>query len=565
METPDPHTPETAPESPQALTLKRLRRPLAIALAISFALHAAVVGTLWIGILLQLPFAVEFEASHGIAMLDRIGRLHGDDLNTAPRYTNISENLPDFEAEAAAMRARAEEQARAEEEAARAEEQARIEEEERAAQARAEEELRLAAEAQARAERRRQRRENERLAERQAQAEAEAEARRQAEAEAQAQAEADQQTDATDEQTDTAQAQTDTEEPDAGPRLDLPPGERYPAGTINPIATDLGMWGPEGARLVVVMRNDRLRASAHSETATAMLTSFPDWRRLVGGADVNPLTDLDTIVIASSDPRYINRTFLVATHHMPAERVVATLSAGEHEAITWENDHGRLIGRPTPVTGVDPRVFFIPSEKVFAFTRPEFMDALRGDMPRAQGLEGAIETAEAVNHRGTEEADARITQALAVEEQLRALRPTDEPPLRDQGWLTGLMRVADYGGTERNGPAIMVSTGQIADLRIQGYRGVMPQGFHANVFAERDPRITARAIFSEKSEAEAFARAWQGILDANRSSLTLIGLYRPLSDAKLSVDHNETIIEFTVSQAIVRRLGVTLSQLMESR
>lgn len=561
-------------QSPEEITLSHMRtraqeraftKTLKRSALVSGLLHAAFFGTIWVGIVLQMPFVMEFEESQGIGMLDRLGRLHdGEFLETAPRYTNIADVLPDFEAEAEAQRQREEEEARAAEEAAAAEAEAQAAAEAAEAQARADAEEAAAAEAAARAERRRRQREEQRLAERQAAAEAEAraqaEARAAEEAEAQAAAEAAQDQSA-DEQADAGEGGA----PDAGPNLDLPPGERYPAGTINPIATDLGMWGPEGARLVVVLRNDRLRGTAHAETATNVLASFPDWRRVVGGAELNPIEDLDTVVVASSDPRYINRTFLVATHHMPAERVVATLSSGEHKSITWDVDGGRLVGRPEPVSGVDPRVFFVPTEKVFAFSRPEYMDALRGDLPRARNLDGAIETATAVNRRGEEDADERVAQALVADARVSALRPTSEPPLRDKGWLSGLMQIGDYAGTGRQGPAIMVSTGSIASMRLQGYRGVMPQSLHANVFAERDPRVTARALFSERAEAEAFMNAWQSILDANRSALTMTGLYRPLSEAKISVDHNETIIEFSVAQATVRRLGVTISQLMESR
>lgn len=577
-----PASPEEELYAPELVKVegRPLTKTLMRALGVSSLIHLAFFGTLWVGILMNLPFVIEFEESAGIGMIQQLGRLHeGEFAETAPRYTNVSLDLP----AQSSPDEEQEEPAPSEEELAAAEEAARQAAEAQAAeQARVDQAAREAEEAEARAERRRQRREKERLAERQAAADAEARAAAEAAAAAEAEAaaaasteEAPAPSDVAEEakppaESNPAEATPDgyaegTGAPDAGPNMDLPPGERYPAGTINPIATDLGMWGPEGARLVVVLRNDRLRSSPHAETATSVLSSFPDWRRLVGGAEMNPLEDLDTVVIASSDPRYINRTFLVATHHMPAERVVATLSSGDHESITWEEDRGRLIGRPKPKDTIDPRVFFVPTEKVFAFTRPEYMDALRGDMPRVRNLDGALETARAVNQRGSEVADARIAQALVADERVSALRPSDEPPLRDQGWLSGLMKVGDYGGTGRQGPAIMVSTGTIAGMRIQGYRGVMPQGFHANVFAERDARITARAIFSDRAEAESFKNAWQGILDANRSALTVTGLYRALSEAKLSVDHNETIIEFTVANATVRRLGVTVSQLMESR
>lgn len=267
------------------------------------------------------------------------------------------------------------------------------------------------------------------------------------------------------------------------------------------------------------------------------------------------------MVIASSNPNFINRTFFAAIHHLPNERVIKTISQGDHGGVTWENDNGRLIGRPSSLSPRDPRIFYVPTQRIFVFTRPEYMDALRGRAPTPRGMDGAIE----LTALSPEELKEKLASGTVEGDRVRPLAPDAEPPLRDQGWIRGLMEVADYGGTERDGPAVMLSTGKIDDMRIQGYRGVMPVGLHANLYATADVRITARAIFQRKVEAEAFQRGWDGIIAANRSALTLTGLYKALSEATVTVDHNETIIEFEVSQSVVRRLGVTVGQLMQTR
>lgn len=524
---------------------------MSIAVLVSLALHGLMVLGLTVASYLELPFAVRFTESSGIGMLSRVGvLLEGSQVQTAPRYLTVDmtpppallgPTAPSTTEQAAMVQAREEAIA------------AQIAEEEAAARVLAEAKREEDARAQARAERRERERQETRAAE----------ARAAEERAAQERAEAANQ--ATDGETvgreDGEEAGVgDQGQAGAGPDLQLPPGDRYPAGTINPIATDLGMWGPEGARLVVVARNDRLRNSPHAASVEGVLQSFPDWRTLVGGANLQPLRDIDTIVIASADPRYINQTFMAAVHSLPTERVIRTLSQGNHGGVSWENQGGRLIGRPTPLAGIDPRVFYVPTEKIFIFSRPEFMDALQRRAPTARGMDEAIE----LTQLSAEAFAAKLAEAND-DERLRAVRPDDAPPLREAGWIRGLIDIADYGGTDKDGPAVMISTGRIDDMRIQGYRGVMPVGLHANIYADANVRITGRFIFNERAEAEAFQRAWPSIIEANRQALTVTGLYRPMADAKLSIDHNETIAELTIPEATIRRMGVTVSQMMQLR
>lgn len=534
-----------------------ITRSIIVALLLSILAHGLFVVGMSIASYLELPFAVQFEASQGIGVMSRIGqRLASDARDTAPRYTNVVDltpppasfgpDKPTDEQLQAMAHAREE-----------LEEQERQAEQQRAEQ------------------RRRERRAAQKNAQRQAEKDAERAARdadtpsadndqeRTEDHAPDSSAHAASGVDTGDEATKSSDGSNSdaSSKPQGGPRLDLPPGKRYPQGTINPVATDLSMWGPEGARLVVVVRNDRLRNSPHAKSVGDVLDSFPDWRTLVGGADIDPLQEVDTTVIASADPRYINQTFLAAMHHMPAEQVVGLISQGEHGGVTWKEENGRLIGDFEPRSGRDPRKFFIPTDGVFVFSRPNFMDDLSAQAPTPRGLEAAIELAQL----SKAEQQARLANAAWKQKAPSARRATRKPPKRDDGWLRGLIEVADYGGTGSRGAAAMVSTGKISNMRIKGYRGTMPQSMHANIYTSADVRITGRMIFAKQREAEALQDAWPDVMSANRTSLNFVGLYRPLSDAKLSIDHNELIFEFSIPQATMRRLSVSVSQLMEMR
>src|SRR5699024_10311887 len=257
----------------------------------------------------------------------------------------------------------------------------------------------------------------------------------------------------------------------------------------------------------------------------------------------------------------INQTFLAAIHHIPDERVVSMLSQGDHQGVTWREEKGRIYGDFDARSGHDPRQFFIPTHGVFVLSRPEFLRDLEKQAPTPQGLDPAPQPKRTPNEQQT----ARLPQTDSKQPAATARTPDRRPPTRNDGWLKGIIEISDYGGTQRNGPAAMISTGKISSMQIKGYRGTMPQSMHANVYADADVRVTGRMIFKKQKEAEALQEAWPDVLNANRGSLNLTGLYRPLADADLKIDHNELTFSFTIPNSTMKRLGVSVSQLMQMR
>ncbi len=59
---------------------------------------------------------------------------------------------------------------------------------------------------------------------------------------------------------------------------------------------------PRGALVTVTVRGDRLRGNPNATAIRRMLTGIPDWEQMLGGTDLDPLRDLDEIVLASSRP-----------------------------------------------------------------------------------------------------------------------------------------------------------------------------------------------------------------------------------------------------------------------
>ncbi len=112
--------------------------------------------------------------------------------------------------------------------------------------------------------------------------------------------------------------------PKATPAAPFTPGmgpmPKRSASPSPPPTADLSHYAPVGARIVVLLHTDRLRASMHRRAVEELLEVLPDAYNLLGGTGLHPIDDIDALLIATNDPRSITATFLAA-RYADAERV----------------------------------------------------------------------------------------------------------------------------------------------------------------------------------------------------------------------------------------------------
>ena len=377
-------------------------------------------------------------------------------------------------------------------------------------------------------------------------------------------------------------------------------GSGYPEGTLHPIATDVGMWGPEGAILTAILRMDRIRASQHEKQLRALFSSLPDWQALVGSGAFDPFRDVDALLIASADPRWVNQTFLAAVHRMPPERVVRTLTASIPGGVTWEQKEGRVIGRPfVPPRVNDPRLFLIPTDGLFVFTRPEFMAPLLDGAPDPGQVKGAIERSKQPEgsgdgtttlprlspqltppqlggSKGNTQPQLEIREGSGLQPATPTMPPAattpeppigdSKPPVRADGWIAGLLEIADFGGVGELGPAVDITARGFTRFRLPGLdRTPLPQSAHLVVTADRDPVVNGRLVFSKPMEADAFIAAWPRMIQVNQTALFLFGLAAPLEKTSWRREGNEAIFRLVIPKNLLVSLSQTIPALMESR
>ncbi|HJZ85019.1 MAG TPA: hypothetical protein VKN99_07585 [Polyangia bacterium] len=134
--------------------------------------------------------------------------------------------------------------------------------------------------------------------------------------------------------------------------LDRMPEPEVPDGGAAPLA-DLSPLAPASARLVVLLRTDRLRAGPLAEAARAAITALPDGA-LAASTGLDALDDFDALLVATANPLDVTQTFLVAR----------TSDLSKVKA------HFRAPGPP------DPRVVLYPAGNVAVLGRPEHVQTI---------------------------------------------------------------------------------------------------------------------------------------------------------------------------------------------
>lgn len=434
-------------------------------------------------------------------------------------------------------------------------------------------------------------------------------------------------------------AEPTEDETEADP-ASLPPGERYAEGTRNPVATDIGMWGPEGAQSVMIIRADRIRQSALADTVEQLISGLPDFQNLLGNTAIDPFEDVDALLIASTDIRYVQRTFIATVHRLRPASLMEQLESGYPGGVTWSEESGRLIGRPNQGRA-DPRVFLVPTNGLFIFSRPEFLEPLLDGAPTPRGLDDAMADLEArramvatasaaAEERATAEAalaqatadleaarteqaagfnngvnpcagmsgirarrcrsdrdedrarwtrriEARIAELEAQVPTLQAAldalpepprlgrfnrpidRADDELPVRDDGWIRGLLEIADFGGPGASGPAIDWTFQGVRSLRFDGMGDAEPpQMMHASFTLEDDVTMTARFVFEDEAQATTWVERWPAVIGANSAQLVAFGLHTTFAGAEWAVDHNEATLRTTIPRSTLNRAALMM-------
>ena len=141
--------------------------------------------------------------------------------------------------------------------------------------------------------------------------------------------------------------------------------------------------------------------------------------------------------------------------------------------------------------------------------------------------------------------DPRVFQRLRP--GLTILGPPGDVGRGDMGdaratWLQQLEQF-DRVAREENGPAVLVTLADAPALIRFGDGLPTPQAIAIAATGDASPAVRVRVVFANAAEAQAFARAWPGILQRYREATAMLGLSRALDGFTLSI--NDADVELT--------------------
>ncbi len=313
---------------------------------------------------------------------------------------------------------------------------------------------------------------------------------------------------------------------------------------------DVSAFGPEGSRLVAILRLDRLRATpdapAYAAALDGLLRLLPD-RRLLDEATVDLYRDFDAVLVATPNPFDDTATFLAARHRLRDEALRSALDRGAKaggSTVRWRKERGHWVGARRSQGGRaaaerDERLLLLPAKGLVVIAAPAYAKLLLEGSSLAS--DGSIET----------------SGSSAAQD-------------RDRGWGGLVERIdAEDGAVPEDAVFVLTATsllspgavGAGARVEIDGRVvaapvPVVPDGISLLMGTLPAPFLEIRAEFEDEGHAkscEAQWPAWKESLLAN--PLVLLSRVGPLvSSAQLRRDERTVVLRTTTTSEEMLRL-----------
>lgn len=258
----------------------------------------------------------------------------------------------------------------------------------------------------------------------------------------------------------------------------------------------LAAYAPPGAQIALRLDMARIRSSPLAPDVRQLLAAIPDWQLLLEGSEIDPLADLDRLMIA--------------TPNLQRERLVMS---------------GRWVGDDAKVRDAVAR-----------------LAAARG-VPAEWRRQRGIDVAPWANADETE----RVI-ALVGPSEFTITRPTDLPRILAIAHARRLERRQDGGPDPGDADALLaMGEGNALEIDIEGARRFVqgptedvPERLHVGVTQRADggASVYASGTFETPERASASRDVWDRMRDraARSPVLALVGLDTTLREATLTAD-----------------------------
>src|SRR5690606_36627536 len=172
---------------------------------------------------------------------------------------------------------------------------------------------------------------------------------------------------------------TKNEPEQPAPKVELPkPNEKLAPNELysDPIAlagkaADLA---DSNANVRLFIFADVIRDQPLGPRVGALLKRTPQWREFFGPSDIDPIRDVDRVLIAGPQLRNLSQVVAVVQHHLKREKIDAALDLLVQNSGEWIDREARLVRADADRAS---RLFSAPNETVVVVAPPKMEEQLK--------------------------------------------------------------------------------------------------------------------------------------------------------------------------------------------
>lgn len=282
---------------------------------------------------------------------------------------------------------------------------------------------------------------------------------------------------------------------------------------------------PGNARLVVLIRNDRVAGSRFESSIRRLFRAFPDYQFALGASQIDPIRDIRAMLIATANPKFYAETFLAVAHSIPEAQLKKSIDSSFPTHLIWSSYENRPLatpdnndGRYARSSGIYKRVLYLADPQMVLFLRPEVLPTLH-----------ASPVLDLVKTR-----DADLEKS-----------PTPNPTFLQ---ALGGMENSDSASA----PTLFFMLQGIDGLRL-GRRFPEfnpPRAVTASLSTADRPHLNLEAVFHSQEEAKYFIEIWPKIVSA-ASNIGIPGVGALLNGLALTDDHENILVSGDLNGAMI--------------
>jgi len=304
-----------------------------------------------------------------------------------------------------------------------------------------------------------------------------------------------------------------------------------PEGEAPPRPQSVRSYGPEGSRVTVLMRVDRLRDTPYAASVDSLLMRLPDRRDLLEGTELDLYRDFDALLVATPNPTDPAVTFLAVRHRLTDGALREALERGARATgrrLAWRTERGRPFAERRAAVGGgagkdssrpwasrDDRLILLPAPRLAVVTPPAYASLILKGRPTAKptaspdGSAGAgAAVPEAAAPVASEHADwTALIRRIDAEDSIMpanavvVLSAEDlfAPPGAHAGVAPGTRGAVDEAPTHPRG-----RTPTVFGLPV-------PQGLTATIGIAPQPFADLDATFTAEAQAARWETEWPAL------------------------------------------------------